>query len=193
MAEINPIIRLLTMAWVAFWKVGLLRYFALLLTVVLVCLFFSIGRKKPINSGKWACILIGSAFLGESYFFIWMYGAAQDPSTRGALVAVASFLVHALIPMLISGWMWWRFIRRLSSEGEVLFQGGTGPPIECPRCSQETVNHSFCEICGRDIRENPPPLILPDGTRKTEGKPNLAIPADRNPRERGLRPLNSNR
>lgn len=49
-------------------------------------------------------------------------------------------------------------------EWKTSFGDSSGPPIQCPNCSQDTNNHSFCEVCGRDIRKNPPPLVLPDGT-----------------------------
>ncbi len=37
-----------------------------------------------------------------------------------------------------------------------------GPAIECPRCNQMTRNHHFCEICGKDLRTDLPPVVMPD-------------------------------
>ena len=36
------------------------------------------------------------------------------------------------------------------------------PTQLCPLCDQPTANPSFCDVCGRDIREERPPLVLPD-------------------------------
>jgi len=35
------------------------------------------------------------------------------------------------------------------------------PMIECPRCHQMTVTQSFCEVCGKDLRQDLPPVTLP--------------------------------
>jgi hypothetical protein len=65
--------------------------------------------------------------------------------------------------------------------------------IRCPRCQQMSANHSFCDVCGKDLRASPPPIVLPDNEGILEDQPNLGVAADRDPRERGSRPLNSHR
>ncbi len=37
-----------------------------------------------------------------------------------------------------------------------------GSPFECPRCQQITRTTNFCEVCGKDLRSNLPPVVMPD-------------------------------
>ena len=45
--------------------------------------------------------------------------------------------------------------------------------IRCPRCQQLSSNHSFCDVCGKDLRANLPPVVLPDKDEKLDGQPSL--------------------
>jgi hypothetical protein len=38
------------------------------------------------------------------------------------------------------------------------------PPqtFDCPQCGQDTENPDFCDVCGKDLRKNLPPVIMPD-------------------------------
>jgi hypothetical protein len=34
--------------------------------------------------------------------------------------------------------------------------------VLCPRCWQMSANHCFCDVCGKDLRANLPPVVFPD-------------------------------
>ena len=45
------------------------------------------------------------------------------------------------------------------------------PPIQtelCPRCQQESETAEFCDVCGKDLRPNPPPVVLPEKEERIE-------------------------
>jgi hypothetical protein len=179
-----------------FSELGVFRYFLLFLAVILVGLAIGHARAKPINTGKWACILISMAFCGEFLWhciLIFAISLGPDPSTRGLFTYMVGWLVPALIALVVSGRMWWRFNRKQVGKGIVRSQGEMAPPIDCPGCGQETANLRFCEACGRIIREFPPPPVLPDSMKTEWASPNKSFQTDPEPRERGSGPLNSNR
>jgi hypothetical protein len=45
------------------------------------------------------------------------------------------------------------------------------PPIQrvlCPRCQQQSETSEFCDVCGKDLRPNPPPIVLPEKEERIE-------------------------
>jgi len=141
-----------------FWTLGTLRL-AISLTVASAAAGAFSGAVLPfVEHRLWIMVPIATAggSVGGAVFWI-----AQRPATSlKACVVVGTLIVPFL---LFLGWLEDRTGGSEKNTPETVMDY-SGPSIECPKCSQQTRNPSFCEICGRDIRKNPPPLVLPDGT-----------------------------
>jgi len=107
----------------------------------------------------------------------------------------ASWLWDAVSGMDFRKWEEWFWNLEECPSCTGLADWDTDPEnsIRCPRCQQMSANQSFCDVCGKDLRASPPPLVLPNEDERSDVQPNLGIAADRDPRERGSRPLNTDR
>ena len=66
---------------------------------------------------------------------------------------------------------WDEWVLRLEECPVCVPHSQTPPPVQsvlCPRCQQESETTDFCDVCGKDLRSNPPPIVLPEQEKPFE-------------------------
>ena len=141
----------------SFWTLGTLRI-VLSLVVASIATGALFGAILPyLRNRLWLLLPVSIIGCGIGGVVFWI---VQRPSVGLVTCAICGALVVPAFLLLLG-------IESLGSKGDSVQEippEQDGPPIECPRCAQPTRNHAFCDNCGRDIRKNRPPLVLPDGT-----------------------------
>ena len=104
-------------------------------------------------------------------------------SSSGAFLSAATWACLSIrCPRCRSPWLWravnsrdhsfnWLVLMTTQTQcpdcgwpGEVPRADDGGGPVQCPRCGQVSDNATFCDVCGRDLRGDAPPVVLPDGS-----------------------------
>lgn len=101
-----------------------------------------------------AFLPVGGAVAGVVFLLILgLDGSLVEAALTGAVIVVLMLLIA-----MIEGAFGHKDEEKITEPVTVPY----GPEQECPRCQQMTRNPYFCEVCGKDIRLNPPALVLPD-------------------------------
>ncbi len=111
----------------------------------------------------WLPACFGEHFLGFMYY-VYCAGAVT------LALGIASISIRCEV--CGTRWLWLALKNRWNKDWDewvlnleecpICVPPPTPQILDCPRCGQESENPDFCDVCGKDLRPNPPPIVLPE-------------------------------